>query len=98
MKKMFLKLCIIHWKTPVLDSHFRKAIGMKAFRLIKKRLQSRYDPVNSEKFSGTPILKNTWEQRLLYTVSYFGENVENKPKTSILRNVVRNHIPWWKMI
>ena len=46
----------------------------------------------------TLILKNTCERLLLYYVSYFGKNDENKLICVYIRNTVRNHIPWWKMI
>ena len=57
---------------------FNKATGMKASNFTKNSLQPLYDLVNTEKVLRTPILKNTCERLLLYTVSYFGENNKNK--------------------
>ena len=45
-------------ETPVLESLFNKAAGLKVCNFIKKRLQHRCVPVNIAKFLGTPILKN----------------------------------------
>ena len=39
----------IHRKTPVLESLFDKAAGLKAFNFIKKRVQHRRFPVNIAK-------------------------------------------------
>ena len=78
-KKGVLKIfCNIHEKTHVLDCLFNKAAGMKAFNFIKKRLQHRCFPLNIEKILRTPTLKNTSGRLLLHTVSYSGENDENK--------------------
>ena len=51
---------------------------MKTLNFIKKKLQPICDPVNFDNLLRTPILKNNCERQLLYAVSHFGENDENK--------------------
>ena len=46
-------LCSIHKKTSVLESLFNKVASLKAWNLIKKRLQQRYFPVNVAKLLRT---------------------------------------------
>ena len=55
-KLLFVKLCNIHMKTPVLKS---------LLNFIKKRLQHRCFPVNIAKFLSTSILKNICVRLLL---------------------------------
>ena len=57
-----------HRKTPVLESLFDKAAGLKTRKFIKKRPQHRCFPVKFGTFLKTSILKNICEQLLLYTV------------------------------
>ena len=49
----------LYLKTFVLESLFNKVAGLKAYNLIKKRLQHSCFPVNIAKFVRTPILKFT---------------------------------------
>ena len=56
-------------KTPMLESYFNKAAGLKVSNFIKKRLQHRCFPMNIAKFLATPILKNTCERLLLRIIS-----------------------------
>ena len=44
----FLKNFANHKKTPVLESLFKKVADLKVSKFIKKRLQNRCFPVNSE--------------------------------------------------
>ena len=48
-----------HRKTPVLESLFNKAAGLKACNFIKKRLEHRCFPVKFAKFLRTTFLQNT---------------------------------------
>ena len=64
IKKLLLKKCNIHMKTPVLGSLFIKVASLKVCNFIKKRLQRRYFPVNIAKFLRTPISKNIWKRFL----------------------------------
>ena len=57
----------IHRKTPVPETFFNKAAGLRPATLLKKRLLHRCFPVNFVRFLRTPFLKNTsW--RLLLAV------------------------------
>ena len=64
-KMLFLKICNIHRRTPVLMSLFNKVAGLRACNFIKKRFQHRCFPVNIAKFLRTPISKNFCERLLL---------------------------------
>ena len=59
IKKLFLKFCNIHRKTPVLESLFNKVAGL--------RLQHRCFFVNIWKILSTTILKNICERLILCT-------------------------------
>ena len=50
-------------KTPVLEPLFNKVAAPQTCNFMKKRLQHRRFPI---KFLRTAILKNIWEQLLLY--------------------------------
>ena len=63
-------MCIIHRKTPVLESLFDKVAVLQPINFIKKRLQHRCFPVNIEKFLKTSILKNICKWLLLLQSSY----------------------------
>ena len=54
-----LKVCNIHWKTPVSESLFSKVASLKPYKFIKKRLQHRYFSVNIANFLRKFYLKNT---------------------------------------
>ena len=70
MEKAVLKNFLnIHRKTPVPQPLLNKFAGLEACKLVKKRLQHRCFPVNTEKFLRTPILKNICEQLLLQSGS-----------------------------
>ena len=56
----------IHRKTPVPETFFSKAAGLRPATLLKKRLWYRLFPVNFVKFLRTPFLQNTSERLLLY--------------------------------
>ena len=49
-KKFFLKFSNIHRKAPLSEPLFNKVAGLKAYNVIKKRLQYRCFPVNIAKF------------------------------------------------
>ena len=55
----------VHWKTPVLESLLNKYAGLKAFNVIKSRLQYRRFPVNFAKFLRTPFFTEHIRQLLL---------------------------------
>ena len=61
-------------------SLFNKVAGLQTCNFIKNRLQYRCFPVNFAKFLGTPILKNIYEQLLLYLKCY---------TSSIVNEVIR---------
>ena len=46
-----------------MEALFNKVIGLKTYTFIKKELQHRCFPMNIVKFTRTPILKNTLQQR-----------------------------------
>ena len=54
-----LKVCNIHWKTPLLGWLFSKVASLEAYKLIKKRLQQRCFSVNIANFLRKFYLKNT---------------------------------------
>ena len=61
-KKLFVKFCNIHRKSPMLKSLFgqgwNKVKGRKECNFTKKRLQQRCFPVNIANFLVTTVLKN----------------------------------------
>ena len=54
-----LKISQISLEKYVLQSLFKKASGPQACKFIKKRLQHRYFPVKSARFSRALFLQNT---------------------------------------
>ena len=64
-KKSFLELRKIHMKTTLLESLFNSVGSLKAWNLIKKRLQHWYFGVNFVQFFKKPYLQNTFEWLLL---------------------------------
>ena len=61
------KFCKFYGEIPVLKSLFCKIASIQACNVIEKRLLQRCFPVKFEKFFWAPILKNIYEQLLLYT-------------------------------
>ena len=59
IKKNFLKILQYPHETPVLESLFKKVVGLKVCNIIKKRPQHRCFHVNIVKFLRLPIAKNT---------------------------------------
>ena len=66
LKKVFLQICNIHRKTPVLESLFNK-VDLKACGFIKKSLQHSCFPVNIASIFRTSILTNTCKRLLQYS-------------------------------
>ena len=95
IKKVSLKILWYLLENTCVGVSFNEARDMQAVNFVKKRLQLRCE---YWAILRTLILKNTCERLLLYFVSYFGKNNENKDIYVYIRNAVRNHIPWWKMI
>ena len=79
IKKLLLKIWQYPWETPVLESLFKKAAGLKACNFIKKRPQYKCFPVNIAKFLRLAILKNICERLLFYR---FNSSLLHVPKGS----------------
>ena len=58
IKKLIFKILQYPQETPVLESLFKKIVGLKACNFIKKKPQHRCLSVNIAKFLRLPILKN----------------------------------------
>ena len=65
LKKLFLKICNIHRKTPVLESLIHEVPGIQSYKFTKERPQYRCFPVNIAIFLKISILKNICQRLLL---------------------------------
>ena len=71
LRNIYLFLCKIHKKTPVLESHFNKVTGLYPANSLKERTPTR---VFSDEFCQilkTPFLQNTSRRLLLF----YGKNI-----------------------
>ena len=59
------EFCKFHWKTPMLESPFNKAVVLRTCNFIKKILQHRCFPMEFAKILKKSILKNICERLLL---------------------------------
>ena len=69
MKKVFLTILQNSDENTCVGVSFNKVAALKAFNLIKKRLQQRLFHVNIATFLRTPILKSIYERLILLVVS-----------------------------